>query len=48
MKVFVLGSKGVIDHGSLTVEDLPERRDESVEYLKQDIYLLGGVMLKAH
>lgn len=47
-QVYAQGGKGSIDHLSVRVENLKERRNELVEeYMKQDIYLLGGVMLKA-
>lgn len=40
-----LGAKGYIDHKSVTVENLSDQKDQ--EYMKQDIRLLGGIMLKA-
>nr|QHR86556.1 putative DNA polymerase [Picea sitchensis] len=42
-----LGGKGSIPHEEIQVETLENRRDQLLEYLKQDIRLLGGVMLKA-
>lgn len=42
-----LGDKGSIPHEEIQVETLENRRDQLLEYLKQDIRLLGGVMLKA-
>lgn len=40
------GSKGSIQHDSVGVSNLIEKSDELKEYLRQDILLLGGVMLK--
>lgn len=42
-----LGSKGDIDHTTVNVGNLQERKKKLLEYMKQDIYLLGGRMLKA-
>ncbi|KAK6120363.1 hypothetical protein DH2020_045843 [Rehmannia glutinosa] len=42
-----LGVKGNIDHESVTVENLSDQKYLLLEYMKQDIRLLGGVMLKA-
>ncbi|XP_074362916.1 DNA polymerase-like [Apium graveolens] len=43
-----LGDKYVINHEQLkTVEDIFLREKELLEYLKQDVLLLGGVMKKA-
>lgn len=41
-----LGSKGSIDHNDIKVENLLDQRIELLEYMKQDIYILGGVMQK--
>lgn len=47
-QVYAQGGKVSRNHLSVRVENLKERRNELVEeYMKQDIYLLGGVMLKA-
>lgn len=42
-----LGTKGSINYSEVTTEKLVSMIDELVEYMKQDIYLLGGVMKKA-
>lgn len=42
-----LGSKGEVDHTEVCLQDLLKRREEIVEYMKQDIYLLGGIMWRA-
>ncbi|XP_050217566.1 DNA polymerase-like [Mercurialis annua] len=42
-----LGTKGEIQHDALTLENLMENREIILEYMKQDIRLLGGVMVKA-
>lgn len=42
-----LGSKGEVDHTSVVMDNLASRKRELVEYMKQDIYLLGGIMLQA-
>lgn len=42
-----LGSKGSIDHDSVKVSNLKEKKDELIKYLRQDIILLGGIMIKA-
>ena len=42
-----LGSKGTIPYEKLRLEYLPEIGQQLLAYLKQDIRLLGGVMLKA-
>ena len=42
-----LGNKGSVDHESMNVKNLKDKRDEVIEYMKQDIRLLGGVMQKA-
>ena len=41
-----LGPKGLIPHTDLTVENLKSHSSSLIEYLRQDIRLLGGVMLK--
>ncbi|XP_054789359.1 DNA polymerase-like [Prosopis cineraria] len=42
-----LGVKGSIPHENVQVSNLSQLRDQLISYLKQDIRLLGGVMLKA-
>lgn len=42
-----LGGKGYIDHDNVTLENLGSNKKEYLSYLKQDISLLGAVMLKA-
>jgi len=42
-----LGSKGEVDHTSVVLDNLASRKRELVEYMKPDIYLLGGIMLQA-
>jgi hypothetical protein len=42
-----LGSKGSIDYASVRVDNLMSNKEELIEYMKQDILLLGGIMLKA-
>ena len=42
-----LGLKGTIPHDEVQVSNLIPLRHQLLEYMKQDIYLLGGVMLKA-
>nr|XP_048322176.1 DNA polymerase-like [Ziziphus jujuba var. spinosa] len=42
-----LGSKGSVQHETLLVGDLIHQKEQLLDYLKQDIRLLGGVMLKA-
>lgn len=42
-----LGSKGTIQHEEVNVSNLMRQREELISYLKQDILLLGGIMLKA-
>lgn len=42
-----LGSKGMIQHEDVNVSNLIPKKKELLEYMKQDILLLGGVMLKA-
>nr|WMB96963.1 hypothetical protein [Solanum melongena]WMB97175.1 hypothetical protein [Solanum aethiopicum] len=39
-----LGSKGFIQHNNVNESNLIHQRDELLEYMKQDILLLGGVM----
>lgn len=39
--------KEELDHDSVTVDNLSEKKDEYISYLKQDIYLLGCIMQKA-
>lgn len=42
-----LGSKGTIQHDEIRVSNLLHNREKLLDYMKQDILLLGGVMLKA-
>jgi len=42
-----LGSKGSIPHDEVRVANLMDLREQLLEYMIQDIRLLGGVMLKA-
>lgn len=42
-----LGSKGTIPHDEVQVSNLKNLSTQLLEYMKQDIRLLGGVMLKA-
>jgi len=42
-----LGCKGEINHDKVNVSNLNSLKPELLEYLKQDIILLGGVMQKA-
>lgn len=42
-----LGTKGEIDHDNITVECLLDRRNELTDYMRQDILLLGGIMIRA-
>ncbi|KAL0292745.1 UNVERIFIED_CONTAM: DNA polymerase [Sesamum calycinum] len=42
-----LGSKGSIQHENLVVSDLQVNSENLINYLRQDILILGGVMLKA-
>lgn len=42
-----LGRKGVIEHHNVNESNLSHHRDELLEYMKQDILLLGGVMHRA-
>lgn len=42
-----IGKKGSIPHEELNESNLSDFRDELISYLKMDILLLGGVMLKA-
>lgn len=39
-----LGKKGEVDHSKVSIEKLKSQKDILIEYMKQDIYLLGGVM----
>lgn len=41
-----LGSKGKIYHDSVCLKDLKRMKDELLEYMKEEIYLLGGIMKK--
>jgi len=41
-----LGIKGSVDHSTVGVQNIKERKEELVNYLKQDILLLAGVMLR--
>lgn len=42
-----LGGKGKIDHNNLSMINLESQKKILLDYMKQDILLLGGVMLKA-
>lgn len=42
-----LGSKGSIAHDEVQVSSLQENRAQLLDYMEQDIRLLGGVMLRA-
>lgn len=42
-----LGSKGSIPHDEVKVSNLLDKSEELLSYMRQDIRLLGGVMLKA-
>ncbi|XP_076931381.1 DNA polymerase-like [Bidens hawaiensis] len=42
-----LGSKGTIDHENVSLDNLEDDREYLIEYMKQDILLLGGIMQKA-
>lgn len=42
-----LGTKGNVDHATVGLMNLKERKEEFFIYMKQDIRLLAGVMLKA-
>lgn len=41
------GSKGEFDHKLVDISNLMEKRDEVLTYMKQDIYLLAGIMFHA-
>src|SRR5437667_11924270 len=42
-----LGCKQDIDHKGITVSKLSSMKEELIDYLKQDVLLLGGIMQKA-
>lgn len=42
-----LGAKGDVDHSTVCMSNLDSRKEELVNYMKQDIYMLGGIMHKA-
>ncbi|KAI3817381.1 hypothetical protein L1987_11171 [Smallanthus sonchifolius] len=42
-----LGSKGSIDHENVSLSNLASDKEILLEYMKQDILLLGGIMHKA-
>lgn len=42
-----LGCKGDIDHSSINESNIKEKKGEVINYMEQDIYLLGGVMHNA-
>jgi len=42
-----LGTKGSIDHENVTLSNLASNKKTLLDYMKQDILLLGGVMRKA-
>ncbi|GKC07567.1 DNA polymerase-like protein [Tanacetum coccineum] len=41
-----LGNKKDIDHTSLNKDNLKQNKEEIIEYLRQDVLLLGGIMQK--
>lgn len=43
----ILGPKGSIEHDKVELSNLASRKKSLLEYLKQDVLLLGGVMQKA-
>lgn len=45
--VYAQGGKGDVDHTAVGLHNIGSRRSELLSYMKQDIYLLGGIMLKA-
>jgi len=42
-----LGSKGDIPHDQINLSNLVSKKKELIDYMKQDILLLGGIMKKA-
>ncbi|WOL17415.1 DNA polymerase-like [Canna indica] len=42
-----LGTKGSIPYDEITLENLPEMKTRLIDYMKQDILLLGGIMKNA-
>lgn len=42
-----LGTKESIDHQNVRIDNLDENKNKLLSYMKQDIYMLGGIMLKA-
>nr|QXT50775.1 hypothetical protein [Stipa capillata] len=42
-----LGGKGGIDHNKVSIENMSANKESYQKYLRQDILILGGVMLKA-
>lgn len=42
-----LGTKGSIDHSNIKLSNLLDQQEQLLDYMKQDIRLLGGVMVKA-
>lgn len=42
-----LGAKGEVVHTSVHLDNLSSRKAEFLDYMKQEIYLLGGIMKKA-
>lgn len=42
-----LGGKGNIDHDNMSITNIESQKKILLDYMKQDILLLGGVMLKA-
>jgi hypothetical protein len=42
-----LGRKGDLDHSQMNERNILEKKEEVRTYMKQDIYLLGGIMIKA-
>lgn len=43
----VLGAKGSIEHDKLNLSNLASKKESLLDYMKQDILLLGGVMQNA-
>lgn len=42
-----LGCKGSINHDKVNADNLKVMNDELIDSMKQDIYLLGDIMVKA-
>ena len=43
----LIGGKIKLDHNTVTVENLETEKDKYLKYLRQDIHILGAVMVKA-